>query len=110
MFRMAAYIRPYSYESNPGNICGGFSQIFRTLPVSFGTKTKSMTREKQFVALLNSYGLSLPNVIETLKGNLAVSRENYFVVKGLMDEETEVTERIKLLELELFIAVLSKLA
>lgn len=66
-------------------------------------------KEKQLPALLNQVGLELPNVIDNLNSTLKANKENFAIVKGIMDNKTQLTERIKLLELELFIAVLRKL-
>ena len=70
---------------------------------------RSYNADKKLPELLNQVGLTLPQVIDNLNSNLMVNKENYAAVKGIMDTKTRLTERVKLLELELFIAVLRKL-
>jgi hypothetical protein len=65
--------------------------------------------ELPFTQLIAGVGLSVPSLINNLNETLSASKENYSVLKAIMDPKTELTERVKLLELELFIAVLKKL-
>jgi hypothetical protein len=65
--------------------------------------------ELPFTQLVAGVGLNLPSLINNLNDTLTASKENYNVLKAIMDPKTELTERVKLLELELFIAVLKKL-
>ena len=70
---------------------------------------RSYNADKKLPELLNQVGLTLPQVIDNLNSNLMVNKQNFDVIRGIMDTKTRLTERVKLLELELFIEVLRKI-
>lgn len=72
-------------------------------------RSPSKNTETLLPVLLERAGLKLPGIIDILASNLAANKESFCLVKGLMDSKTRLKERIKLLELELFIALLKKL-
>lgn len=65
--------------------------------------------ETTFPELLDRVGLRLPRIIDNLDSKLTESKANFAALKGIMDTQTQLTERVKNLELELFIAMLRKL-
>ena len=91
---------------------GFIREIDITLQVSFG-KFKAMksrrNTETTFPELLDRVGLRLPRIIDNLDSKLIESKANFAALKGIMDTQTQLTERVKNLELELFISMLRKL-
>lgn len=77
-------------------------------PKGHNMRRPSNNTEKKLPELLEQVGLKLPQVIDNLSSKLISDKENYAVVRGIMDTKTRLTERVKLLELELFIEVLKK--
>jgi hypothetical protein len=71
-------------------------------------RSPSKNTETPLPVLLDRAGLKLPKVINNLNHNLTANKETFAVVRGIMDSRTELTEKIKILELELFIAILKK--
>ena len=63
---------------------------------------------KDFKAALNAAGVHLPAVVATLQSHLVESKEHYQTLNGIMDKRTKLEQKVKLLELELFIEVLKK--
>jgi hypothetical protein len=56
-----------------------------------------------------SAGLEIPSLLRTLTQNLELLKDNVSVLGGLMDEQTHLHERVKILELEVLIKILRKI-
>ena len=56
-----------------------------------------------------SAGLEIPSLLRTLTQNADLLKENASILSGLMDEQTHLHERVKILELEVLIKILRKI-
>jgi hypothetical protein len=56
-----------------------------------------------------SAGLEIPSLLRTLTQNVELLKDNVSVLGGLMDEQTHLHERVKILELEVLIKILRKI-
>jgi hypothetical protein len=72
-------------------------------------ESPSKNSETSFRELINGAGLSLPKVIDTLNGKLLESKMDLAMINSLLDAESKIAERVKVLELELFIGLLKKI-
>jgi hypothetical protein len=59
--------------------------------------------------MLRSSALDLPVVIQTVERYLHEAKETMRIVGPIMDHKTRLAERVKLLQVELFIAFLKRL-
>ena len=65
--------------------------------------------ETPFRELLEGAGLSIPSIIHILDGKLIESKRNLSIINEVLDANSKLAERVKILELELFIALLKKI-
>lgn len=64
--------------------------------------------EVQVLDFMKKAGLKPSRVIDSLESQVKASKENFELLSGMMNHRTRLTEKIKVLELELFTRLLKK--
>jgi hypothetical protein len=65
--------------------------------------------KENLLQFFGNAGLEIPSLLRTLSQHVEQLKDNASILGGLMDEQTHLQERVKILELEVLIRILKKI-